>query len=407
MISFSKKKAEDRNPAAITDRAKSKISKPILLVVIIILAVLIFFIGNVLNNWTMALKERSKVEYAAKLQKKIGPPLSVELTQEEEKEISTIIKEKLTPPETEVLKEELRRAESAKISAEIEALRTELAMIRETKETARDEVAKALKVSTIKIEDTLGQKLDILTKKMQDEIAAKGITKEEFNQLRGSIEGMKEELRTEIKKVEAAPKAEDLPEVFFTATGEGERELSAGEVFADKDVPLPQETIVEDLGEKETPAVVPFAVEAIPPRLPGEYVINPGDLIEVSVYEEPDLSKTVKVSPQGDISDPLLGRIKLAGLSISQAESRFRRYLERDYLANPQITIFVREYGKISILGAVNKPGSYQLKASLTLLDAVALAEGFSNIADLTKVKVIRSVGGNEQTLYVNVSDIT
>ena len=395
------------------DMAKKTAKKPskgLLSIGIIVLAVAIaVFIGNILNNWTTALKERKKAEFAADFERKAGPPLDIELTKDEEQEITDIIKDKLLPPEAEILKEKLKEMELSKITADIEALRGELSRIREAKKEATDETAEALKATTEKIEEVFGQRLDLITKRVQEEISEKVITKEEFDQLRGSIDNMKNELRTEMQKdpvTSAAAKevsAATLPsEEIGVELPESEGIAGEGEV--------PQEPYDATEGykkdEERARETVPDE-ERLPPPKPSEYVISPGDLIEVTVYEEPDLSRTVKVSPSGDISYPLLGRMKLAGLSISQVESKFRRFLDREYLVNSQVTVFVREYGKVSVLGSVNKPGAYELKDNLTLLDVIALAGGFKEAADLANVKVIRTEGGRENTIYVNVEDIT
>jgi len=395
------------------DMAKKAAKKPpkgLLFAAIVVITIAVaIFIGNILNNWTTALKERKKAEFAADFERKAGPSLDIELTKDEEKEISSIIRDKLIPPEAEILKEKLKEMELSKITADIEALRGELSRIREAKKEATDETAEVLKATTEKIEEVFGQRLDLITKRVQEEISEKVITKEEFDQLRGSIDNMKNELRAEMQKDPVA--VATTKEVSTTALLSEEIGVKLSEPEGiEGEGEVSQEPYDATEGykkdEEKTKEAVPIE-ERLPPPKPGEYVISPGDLIEVTVYEEPDLSRTVKVSPSGDISYPLLGRMKLAGLSISQVESKFRRFLDREYLVNSQVTVFVREYGKVSVLGSVNKPGAYELKDNLTLLDAIALAGGFKEVADLTNVKVIRTESGKENTIYINAEDIT
>ncbi len=139
----------------------------------------------------------------------------------------------------------------------------------------------------------------------------------------------------------------------------------------------------------------------------GEYMISPDDVLEISVYGEPDLSTSAKVSRDGTIGYPLLGNIEAAGLTVRQLEKSITDLLERDYMVNPQVKVFIKEYSKISILGEVEKTGSYQLEENLTLTQAIALAGGFNDSADTTKVKIIRSHGSGEgRIIEVNFDDI-
>jgi len=139
----------------------------------------------------------------------------------------------------------------------------------------------------------------------------------------------------------------------------------------------------------------------------GDYMITPDDVLEISVYGEPDLSTSVKVSRDGTIGYPLLGNIKAGGLSTRQLERSITDLLEQDYMVNPQVKVFIKEYSKISILGEVEKPGSYQLEENLTLTQAIALAGGFNDSADTAKVKIIRSRGnGEDRIIEVNFDDI-
>lgn len=137
-----------------------------------------------------------------------------------------------------------------------------------------------------------------------------------------------------------------------------------------------------------------------------EYIISPNDLLEIAVYEEPDLSVTVRVSQNGTVNYPLLGNIKAVGLSVRQLEKNMRDLLEKDFLVNPQVSVFVKEYAKVSILGQVAKPGSYEMKEHLTLAQAIALAGGFTETANTKSVKVIRAGAGRRETLEVDMARI-
>ena len=142
-----------------------------------------------------------------------------------------------------------------------------------------------------------------------------------------------------------------------------------------------------------------------------EYQISPSDILKISVYQEKDLDRTVRVSQSGDISYPLIGKIKIAGLTVSEAEKKIADLFRKDYLINPHVNIFIEEYHarKIFILGAVNKPGSYDLplQKSFTILEAISLAGGFTKLAAVDKTKIVRIENGVEKNVVVKITDIT
>jgi len=137
-----------------------------------------------------------------------------------------------------------------------------------------------------------------------------------------------------------------------------------------------------------------------------EYTISSDDILEITVYGEGDLSVTTRVSQDGTISYPLLGNIKAAGFTVRELEAYITDLLGQDYLVMPQVSIFVKQYSKISVLGQVKSQGSYEMKENLTLTQAIALTGGFSPTADTSRVKIIRSMGGRKETLEVNVDQI-
>lgn len=141
-----------------------------------------------------------------------------------------------------------------------------------------------------------------------------------------------------------------------------------------------------------------------------DYKLGGADLIDVAVFQQPDLDRKVRVGQNGTISFPLAGTVKVGGLSVPEAEEVLKEKL-KDYLVNPQITIFIKEYGnkKIFVLGEVKSPGSYELppESKLTVLEAVSLAGGFTQIAAPNRTKVIRLRDGVSQTITIEVSAIT
>lgn len=118
-------------------------------------------------------------------------------------------------------------------------------------------------------------------------------------------------------------------------------------------------------------------------ELTEDYRIGAEDVIQITVYAQPDLSITVKVSPDGYIPFPLLGRIKADGFTGRELEKDVEARLLSDYLNNPQVSILIKEYRsrKIYVLGGVAKPGMYELTKTITLLEALSRAGGLSNNA--------------------------
>jgi polysaccharide export outer membrane protein len=141
-----------------------------------------------------------------------------------------------------------------------------------------------------------------------------------------------------------------------------------------------------------------------------DYKLCGADLLDVTVFQQPDFNRKVRVSQNGTISFPLIGTVTVGGLSVGEAEAVISRKLAA-YLINPQVSIFITEYGnkKVFVLGEVKKPGSYDLptESQLTVLEAISLAEGFTAVAAPDRTKVIRVVDGKNQVFMIVVSDIT
>lgn len=142
----------------------------------------------------------------------------------------------------------------------------------------------------------------------------------------------------------------------------------------------------------------------------GDYKISASDLLAITVYQDKEMNREVRVSQNGDISFPLAGEVQVGGHSTIEAEQILSEKL-KEYLVNPQVSIFIKEYGNKSVfvLGQVNKPGSYALptESKMTVLEAVSLAGGFTPIAAPDRTKVIRKSGGKSESIRVEVSAIT
>ena len=109
-----------------------------------------------------------------------------------------------------------------------------------------------------------------------------------------------------------------------------------------------------------------------------DYKIGPEDLVEISVFEEEKLNKAVRVSSQGNISLPLLGILRVKGLTANELEKEIRDLLSEKYLQDPHVSVFIKEYRsqRISVIGAVEKPGIFEVTGQKTILDMLAMAGG-------------------------------
>ena len=117
-----------------------------------------------------------------------------------------------------------------------------------------------------------------------------------------------------------------------------------------------------------------------------DYIVGPGDVLDISVYDNPDMTTTVRVSGDGVIILPLLNQIDVAGLTISQVSDKVVTLLADGYIVNPQVNVFVTEYRskKAVILGQVVSPGLYELRGHTTLLELVSEAGQLIGRANFT-----------------------
>ncbi len=139
-----------------------------------------------------------------------------------------------------------------------------------------------------------------------------------------------------------------------------------------------------------------------------EYQIGPENALQIDVYygKNEKLSQKVRVSSRGIINFPLVGEVSVAGLTVAQLQEKLRELLEKDYLVNPQVTVFIEEYSTVSIMGEVNKPGAYPIRGQLTVEGLISLAEGFSANASPNEVKVISTrPDGTKQESIVQVQN--
>ncbi len=141
-----------------------------------------------------------------------------------------------------------------------------------------------------------------------------------------------------------------------------------------------------------------------------DYRLGPADLLDITVYQDQDLTRKVRVSQNGTVSMPLVGAVKIGGLTILEAEEVLAEKLKA-FLVSPQISLFIEEYGnkQVYVLGEVNKPGSYLIptEGKLSVLEAVSIAGGFTPVAGVDRTRVLRNVNGKSEILTIEVTAIT
>jgi protein involved in polysaccharide export with SLBB domain len=146
---------------------------------------------------------------------------------------------------------------------------------------------------------------------------------------------------------------------------------------------------------------------------PTGYILGPTDQVSIEVFGEDDLRTSGRLNPEGNLSVPLLGSIHLAGLTLTQAVSKLTELYSRDYLINPKINVTLLGYARkrFSILGQVNRPGSLEMpegsQDGIDLLEAIALAGGYTRIASPERITVRRQSASGDQIFKVNAKRFT
>jgi len=144
------------------------------------------------------------------------------------------------------------------------------------------------------------------------------------------------------------------------------------------------------------------------PVTQSDYVIGPEDVLDISVWNNTTISRTVPVRPDGMISLPLLNDVRASGQTPLQLRDDLMKRL-KEYMPDPEVSVIVREVhsAKVSVVGAVKKPGRFELKTGSTVLDLLALAEGLNEFASPSRIVVLRTDGGVARKLYFNYRKVT
>jgi polysaccharide export outer membrane protein len=141
------------------------------------------------------------------------------------------------------------------------------------------------------------------------------------------------------------------------------------------------------------------------------YVLQANDLVKITVFQEDDLTTETRISKSGYITFPLIGPVQLSGKSVAAATAEIRTRLDKDYIINPQVTLTLMEFAGqwVTVLGEVQKPGQVQIppEGGLDLLGAIALAGGYTRVADPSHVIVRRVINKQDRVLLVNAKRLS
>jgi len=170
----------------------------------------------------------------------------------------------------------------------------------------------------------------------------------------------------------------------------------------------------EDISTGSIPDVHPVRFDAAgalaAAGTPGNaaYKIGPQDVLEISVYRVPDLSRSVQVADTGSINLPLVGEVQAAGKTAREIEQDLAAQLGAKYLQSPQVTVFVKEYNsrRVTVEGAVKKPGVYPIRGATTLLQYISIAEGVTEASDTSSILVFRSMDGARSAARFDLDEI-
>jgi len=175
--------------------------------------------------------------------------------------------------------------------------------------------------------------------------------------------------------------------------------LAPGQAPVSGQAPPPAET---------PPAAPPAVAPAAVPAPTGDYEVGPGDVLEVNVFGNEDLSRIPTVQTNGAVSLPLLGEVQVAGLTVAEVQRKITNLLAKDYLVNPQVEVKVREYQSqyVSVVGEVNSPGRKPIRGRMRLIDALLESGGFKASAS-AEVMITRTDGtfeGGRRSINVRIS---
>ena len=169
--------------------------------------------------------------------------------------------------------------------------------------------------------------------------------------------------------------------------------------------PLPKSTTAPVPKTGATP--LPMKGDPRSAEMSTAYQIGPEDLLDISVWKNVELSRVVPVRPDGKVSLPLVNDIQAAGLTPTELRDQITTKLA-EYIPAPEVSVMVREVHsrKVAVVGAVKMPGRYEMKSPMTVLEAIALAQGLTDFASRDRIVVLRDVNGKSTQIPFNYRKI-
>ena len=136
--------------------------------------------------------------------------------------------------------------------------------------------------------------------------------------------------------------------------------------------------------------------------------LGPGDLFEIRVFQQPDMTSTYSAGSHGEISFPLIGKVQVTGKTPAQLEEEIRKRLSDGFLRDPHVSVLVKEYKskKISVFGQVRQPGTLAYSEGMNVVEAISRAGGFTAMARKNAVTVTRQEGDRKAKYTVPVESI-
>ena len=162
-------------------------------------------------------------------------------------------------------------------------------------------------------------------------------------------------------------------------------------------------TRAQDTKQQSTTGAIGKAAATSDPN----YVIGAQDVLDIDVWKEAELTRSVPVRPDGKISLPLLNDVQAAGLTPTQLSEEITTELKK-FITDPQVTVIVTEINsqRVYILGEMTRPGAYPLLPGMTVLQALSSAGGFTAFANMKKIYVLRNEGGKQEKFPFNYKDV-
>lgn len=143
-------------------------------------------------------------------------------------------------------------------------------------------------------------------------------------------------------------------------------------------------------------------------KMPADYRIGPGDVLEITVWKNEDLSRIVVVLPDGSISFPLVGRFVAGGKTVEALQNEMEKKLSR-YVSEQELTIIIQQVNSmvVYVIGKVNRPGQFPLNRNVDVLQALSMAGGLNIFADPKDIRIFRKTPGKTMVISFDYDSVT